>query len=211
MFIDEVRQLLEDEDVATGGVDFFNSSLASVPKGAGPYLLIRETSGPGPDKIHNQLRPPAYVRPQAQLMSIAEDPVLARRMIDAAYRVLCARTNEFLGTRTVSVTSLTREGTVATAVTEEPHQWGTGYLIEIAGSDQAEYLDTFEITVVDETTFTFTVMGSPTTPATGTITAAYAGTWYRSISAIQDPFGMSLDSDDRTRFAFNIRADKVFS
>lgn len=210
MFIDEIRSLIEAAGVATGGTNFFNTSLAAVPKGVGPYLLVRETGGLPPDKTHNDEKPPAYVRPQAQIMSVSSDPVLARQMIHAAYLALVGTSNVLVGAATRSVT-LTRSGTTVTGTTTVPHRWGSGYSIVIAGASDAAYNGTHTITVTGESTFTYTIAGAPTTPASGTITAAYLGTWYRSIDAIQDPFNLSLDSDDRARFAFNIRADKVFS
>jgi hypothetical protein len=210
MFIDEIRSLIEAADVATGGTNFFNSLLSAIPKGAGPYLLIRETGGLSPDKIHNQTVPPAYVRPQAQLMAVSTDPDLAYRMIQDAYVAVVGKRNQLIGASSRTV-ALTRAGSVVTGETEEPHRWGSGYQIVIAGADQSVYNGTHTITVTGETSFTYIVVGTPATPATGTLTAAYLGTWYRSIDAIQDPFNLSLDSDDRARYAFNIRADKVFS
>lgn len=210
MFIDEIRLLIESAEVAEGGVNFFTGPLAAIPKGNGPYLLVRETGGLGPDKTHNQVNPPAYTRPQAQVMATGSEPGSVRRMIHDAYNVLVGISNQRVGavTRTVE---LTRSGSTVTGTCEDPHGWATGYTITIAGASQSEYNGDVVITVTGDTTFTFTVSGTPVTPATGTITAAYAGTWYRSIDAIQDPFSLGLDSNGNIRFAFNIRADKVFS
>lgn len=210
MFIDEIRLLLEAANVAEGGVNFFTGPLAAIPKGNGPYLLVRETGGLGPDKTHNQINPPAYTRPQAQVMSTGTNPGSARRMIHDAFSVLVGIANQRVGGVTRSVT-LTRSGSTVTGTCEDPHGWATGYSITISGASQTEYNDDFVITVTGDYTFTFSVSGTPVTPATGTITAAYAGTWYRSIDAIQDPFSLGLDSNGNTRFAFNIRADKEFS
>ncbi len=71
-----------------------------------------------------------------------------------------------------SVTSITRSGTTAT-VTIANHGYVTGDVIRISGATQAAYNGNFTITVpVGSTnTFTYTVSGSPATPATGTITA----------------------------------------
>jgi len=210
MFIDELKSLIVAAGIATPGTNFFNTSLASVPLNDGPILLVRETGGIAPDKTHNQIRPPAYVRPQAQFKVVAKDPMAARRMIHAVYAAVVGRCNELIGASTVSV-SLVRTGATVKATTLVAHGWGTGYQITIAGAGEAAYNGLQTITVTGEFTFTFTIVGTPVTPATGTLTAAYAGTWYRSIDAIQDPFNMSLDSDEKTAFAFNIRADKVFS
>ena len=41
----------------------------------------------------------------------------------------------------------------------------------VAGAVEPEYNGTYEVTVLNETTFSYTITGTPTTPATGTITA----------------------------------------
>ena len=71
-----------------------------------------------------------------------------------------------------SISSLTRTGTTATAVTTSEHLLATGMTVTISGADQTDYNGSVEIVVVDATTFTYTVSGSPTTPATGTILVA---------------------------------------
>lgn len=68
-----------------------------------------------------------------------------------------------------SVTSITRSGSTAT-VTKTAHGYNTGECVVIAGAAQAEYNGAHSITVVDANSFTFTVSGTPATPATGTIT-----------------------------------------
>lgn len=72
---------------------------------------------------------------------------------------------------TRTVTSLTRSGTTATAVTSSAHDFVTGDYVEILGATPDGYnVNNAVITVVDSTTFTFDVSDSLTTPATGTIT-----------------------------------------
>jgi hypothetical protein len=52
------------------------------------------------------------------------------------------------------------------------HGFSVNDIVIISGADQAGYNDRFRVaTTADANTFTFTVYGSPTTPATGTITA----------------------------------------
>lgn len=70
-----------------------------------------------------------------------------------------------------SVSGITRSGSIATATTAANHGYSTGDLITIAGAAQSEYNGTFQITKTGDTTFTYTVTGTPVTPATGTITA----------------------------------------
>jgi hypothetical protein len=75
---------------------------------------------------------------------------------------------------TPTVTSITRSGTTAT-VTATAHALLTGDTVTIAGADQAEYNGSFAITRTGADTFTYTVPGTPATPATGVITCSYGG------------------------------------
>lgn len=75
---------------------------------------------------------------------------------------------------TVDITSLTRSGTTVTANTAADHKLSTDMNITISGVDQSEYNGQFEITsIVDSDTFTYEIVGTPVTPATGTITGVY--------------------------------------
>ncbi len=72
----------------------------------------------------------------------------------------------------ISVTSITRSGTTATVTTATDHDFTENFdmTTEISGADQSEYNGTFSIvTVPNRRTFTYTLSGSPATPATGTI------------------------------------------
>jgi len=71
-----------------------------------------------------------------------------------------------------SVTSITRSGSTAT-VTQTSHPFAVGDEAYISGANQIDYngLQTVQ-SVPTANTYTFTVEGTPTTPATGTITAA---------------------------------------
>lgn len=68
-----------------------------------------------------------------------------------------------------SVTSITRSGSTAT-VTSTAHGLVTNDYAIIEGADQSEYNGVFQITRLTDDTFTYTVSGTPVTPATGTIT-----------------------------------------
>lgn len=71
------------------------------------------------------------------------------------------------------LSTITRSSTTATA-TMTGHGFATNDYVLIVGADQAEYNGVFQVTVTDENTFTFTVSGTPRTPATGTIQAGQA-------------------------------------
>jgi hypothetical protein len=75
-------------------------------------------------------------------------------------------------TTTWRVTGITRSGSTATA-TCSAHGFKAGDSVTISGAFQGAYNGTFTITGVTTNTFNYTVSGTPTTPATGTmITAA---------------------------------------
>ena len=76
----------------------------------------------------------------------------------------------------LSITGITRSGSVATATTASAHGQANGASVTISGATQTEYNGTFVITVLSATTFSYTVSGTPATPATGTITLISAGT-----------------------------------
>ena len=68
-----------------------------------------------------------------------------------------------------SISSITRVGTLATATTYGYHGLDDGQTVAITGASPAGYNGTVTIAVPSSTTFTYTVGGSLTTPATGTI------------------------------------------
>jgi len=65
---------------------------------------------------------------------------------------------------TKAVSGITRSSTDATA-TSTTHGYIVGNVIEMRGAVEAEYNGTFIITAKDANTFTYTVGGTPTTPA----------------------------------------------
>ena len=80
-----------------------------------------------------------------------------------------------------TIDSLTEAAGVATATVTAGHGYAEGDILLIAGADQVEYNGEVKISNVTSTTFDFAVSGSPTTPATGTITSKVApvGGWTR--------------------------------
>jgi len=75
--------------------------------------------------------------------------------------------------QSLSVLTITRVGGVATVTTASDHLLASGISVTISGANETEYNGTFVITVIDSDEFTYSVTGSPTTPATGTILAAF--------------------------------------
>lgn len=66
----------------------------------------------------------------------------------------------------LAVTSITLSGSTATVTTTAAHNLTTGDLVTISNAAEEEYNGTFEITVSSTTVFTYTVSGSPSSPAT---------------------------------------------
>lgn len=96
-----------------------------------------------------------------------------------------------------SVSSLTRSGTVATA-TVTAHGYLTNDVVLIGGANQAAYNLVTAITKIDANTFTFgNVAGSPTTPATGTITAQKMATPYPAPFGSTPRGGITFDAATR--------------
>lgn len=78
--------------------------------------------------------------------------------------------------------TITRSGSTATANCTS-HGYRTGQIIKHSGAGQSEYNIEARVTVTDANNYTFAVSGSPTTPATGTITAIVAPVgWTKAFS-----------------------------
>jgi hypothetical protein len=83
-----------------------------------------------------------------------------------------------------SITSITRSGSIATITFSSAHNMVSFFnWVTLSGLDQSEYNGEFLFTVVSTTVCTFTVSGTPATPATGTATAKKTGSgWTKSFS-----------------------------
>lgn len=68
-----------------------------------------------------------------------------------------------------SVTSITRSGGTATVTTPVAHNLLTGQSVIISGANETDYNGTFTVTVLTNVTFSYTIPGTPSTPATGTL------------------------------------------
>jgi uncharacterized phage protein gp47/JayE len=97
-----------------------------------------------------------------------------------------------IASTSLDVDSITRSGTIATVTTTDPHELASGMSVLISGAVENDYNGTFEITVTGEDTFIYTVLNSPTTPATGTISAS--GNWC-SATILSDAFGLDQNLD----------------
>lgn len=101
--------------------------------------------------------------------------------------VYTATESATLASSIISVSSITRAGSTATVTTTSDHGLANNVQVTIAGAGQTEYnVSNTTITVTGSNTFTFAVSGTPVSPATGTITAAYTAA---SLPVTSDAFG----------------------
>lgn len=94
-FLEELRNELIANGVGSMTTIFSRPS-ADIPSGAGPFWLLSETGGIGPVYVQNQPEP-AYVRPSAQVMTVAATAANARLAIQQAYNALAKVNNKLLG------------------------------------------------------------------------------------------------------------------
>lgn len=111
----------------------------------------------------------------------------------------------------VNVSSITRSGTTATVTTATAHGLATGDVALIAGAVETAYNGEFVITMTSATTFTYDVAGSPSTPATGTITSKRApGGFTKTFSGTNKAVYRSNDLSSRRHY-FRILDDGTTS
>lgn len=94
---------------------------------------------------------------------------------------------------TTDIDTLTRSGQIATATFLQPHLLASGVVATIADAVETEYNGAFTITVISDTQFQYTLVGSPTTPATGTITSTATTA---SVPIESDETGSTLNLDN---------------
>jgi uncharacterized phage protein gp47/JayE len=113
-------------------------------------------------------------------------------------KVFAAGGNEYTATSSatiadnvLSVSTLTRSGAIATATTPSDHNLASEVPVTILGAVETEYnVADAAITVTGSDTFTYAVAGSPSFPATGTITCEFTSA---SVPIISTGFGSSTN------------------
>lgn len=97
VFVEELIALMAG--VGTFGTTIFASTAAELPTDPDvTFLTIIETGGATPERTHNEIGPPAYQRPSAQLVATGKDYPAARTLARAAYDAL-------VGVRNTTVTA----------------------------------------------------------------------------------------------------------
>lgn len=88
--------------------------------------------------------------------------------------------------------SIVSSGTVATCTMASAHELSPNVPVTISGANETDYNGTFEINIVDDLTFTFTILNATTSPATGTILVAYESA---ILNTITDEFSSASNLD----------------
>lgn len=103
----------------------------------------------------------------------------ATSVIPISTQLQDANGNQFITTSsatitstTVAVTSVTRSGSTVTVTTTSDHEFASGQSVTMAGAVETEYNGAQDITVTAADVFTYEIATTPTSPATGTITAS---------------------------------------
>lgn len=97
---------------------------------------------------------------------------------------------------TVTASSVTRVGSLATFVTATAHGLSNNVTPTISGADQTEYNVTdAEINVTDAFTFTYSISGTPVTPATGTIIATFTSSLSGLVESVESGAAFNLDPE----------------
>ena len=96
----------------------------------------------------------------------AKDFIKTRKKIHLASTSL---SSELAVGSPASVTGITRVGQIATATAGGSHGLANGDIVKITGADQSAYNITAVVENITGTEFDYTVIGSPVTPATGTM------------------------------------------
>jgi hypothetical protein len=112
-WLEDIISLLVTGGVGVSNTSIFLTSQGSIPLGPGPYLLITETAGFAPERLHTdsdgRLNAAAYERPGAQLLARGANFIDVRAMSRAAWTVLDGRYNETInGTWYREITALQR-------------------------------------------------------------------------------------------------------
>jgi len=98
-----------------------------------------------------------------------------------------------IAAQSISVSGIVRSGQTATATTASNHGLANNVPVTISGANETEYnVTSAAITVTGLNTFEYQVVGSPATPATGTILAAFTSA---SVSVQSVVFGVAANLD----------------
>ena len=157
---DEISLLWEGLQAVWDGLDVDSATGVSQDRLYALTGLVRLSSQPSTVTLY-LAGTPATLIPAGSVVSVQQTGDLFETIVDINLGAIGI----------VAATSLTRSGTTATVITGLAHGFVVNDVVYIKGADQSDYNILAQIlTVPFDDTFTYTVAGSPTSPATGTIT-----------------------------------------
>lgn len=102
-----------------------------------------------------------------------------------------------LAEQVISISSLTRSGSVVTATTPSNHNLASNITVSVSGANGSEYNGDFEIAVTSLTEFTYSITGTPTSPdPSSSITVSYDG-GVVDVTSVEAGSNLNLDSGAR--------------
>lgn len=178
----------EDTNVAAGGLLTLSSPISGVNNSA--FVTIDELSEGTDIESADSYRSRVLFRVQFPFSFFNTNALINQaKQISGVTRVWVFSPSTT--SASISISSITRNGQIATA-SSTAHGLVDGSYITVTGAVQTAYnvVDT-RVIVIDANTFAYVVSGSPTTPATGTISASYS-----YVEEGQVRIGFTRDNDD---------------
>lgn len=161
----------ENTNVAAGGLLTLSSPISGVNNSA--FVTIDELSGGTDIENADSYRSRVLFRVQFPFSFFNTNAIINQcKQVSGVTRVWVFSPDTT--SASIVISSITRNGQIATA-TSTAHGLVDGDFITVTGAVQTEYnVIQQAVIVIDANTFAYVVSGSPTTPATGTIFAAYS-------------------------------------
>lgn len=172
------------------GVDGSND--AALYNNSGGAVIINITGGGGTPTVRNGTSASTTIN---NTVTVKVTALTSTGSVIASARVIleAATGGNLPAQDSVTITRVTTTATVA----HTAHGLVTGDRVTIRGANQQEYNGIFTVTVTTANAYTYTVSGSPATPATGTITSTFV-----VIDGLTDVFGVVQNT------GFNYIADQ---
>lgn len=143
---------------------------AAIYNNSGKSITINITGGGTSPTVRNGTGASTTVVAGAVTVTVTVKDIDGNNIQDA--RVLVTATSGGSMPYNVTVT-ISRSGSTAT-VSHTAHGMATNDKVQIKGANEIEYNGVYVITKINNDSYSYTVGGAPSTPATGTIKATYA-------------------------------------
>lgn len=157
----------EDQNLANGTQLTFGSPISGVNDTA--VVQYSEVAGGTDLESDEDLRTRIIDIYQNPISHFNESDIRSKaKALAGVTRVFIYGANDAFGD-TLSITSITRSGDVATVTASADHGLENCMNVTVSGADQPEYNITTRVLVISSTKFCYVVSNAPTTPATGSI------------------------------------------